>query len=65
MEDAVKGADAVLELTEWQQYRDLDWICLTARMRRQAWVFDARAVDDHDQERAAGITLWRVGDGEA
>ena len=27
--------------------------------------FDARAVADPEQVRAAGLTLWRVGDGEA
>ena len=64
VESAVKGADAVLVLTEWQQYRELDWMSLASRMRKPAWVFDARAVTDPDQVRAAGLTLWRVGDGE-
>ena len=44
VEEAVAGADAVLILTEWRQYRDLNWKDLAARMRRPAWVFDARAV---------------------
>ena len=64
IEDAVVGADAVLVLTEWQDYCDLDWFALAARMRKPAWVFDARAVTDPQQVRAAGLTLWRVGDGE-
>jgi UDPglucose 6-dehydrogenase len=33
-------------------------------MRRPAWVFDARAVSDPHQVRAAGLSFWRVGDGE-
>ena len=64
VESAVKGADAVLVLTEWQQYRELEWTSLASRMRKPAWVFDARAVTDPDQVRSAGLTLWRVGDGE-
>ena len=36
---AVSGADAVLILTEWQQYRDLDWSQLAPLMRQPAWVF--------------------------
>ena len=64
IEDAVTGADAVLVLTEWQHYRDLNWEALAGRMRKPAWVFDARAVADPEQVRAAGLTLWRVGDGE-
>ena len=64
IEDAVVGADAVLVLTEWQHYRDLNWISLAGRMRKPAWVFDARAVADPAQIKAAGLSLWRVGDGE-
>ena len=63
VEDAVMGADAVLVLTEWQHYRDLNWQALAARMRKPAWVFDARAVTDPAQIKAAGLCLWRVGDG--
>ena len=64
VEEAVAGADAVLILTEWHQYRELNWQELAVRMRHPAWVFDARAVTDSGQVRAAGLTLWRVGDGE-
>ena len=64
IEAAVAGADAVLILTEWDQYRQLNWADLAARMRRPAWLFDARAVADPAQVKAAGISHWRVGDGE-
>ena len=64
IEAAVAGADAVLILTEWEQYRQLKWADLASRMRRPAWVFDARAVTDSQQVRAAGLSLWKVGDGE-
>ena len=64
VEDAVKGADAVLVLTEWQHYRELNWPDLACRMRKPAWVFDARAVADPAQIKDAGFSLWRVGDGE-
>ena len=64
IEGAVAGADAVLILTEWEQYRHLDWADLSSRMRRPAWLFDARAVSDPATVKAAGMSLWRVGDGE-
>ena len=64
VEEALTGADAVLVLTEWQDYRNLNWTSLADRMRKPAWVFDARAVTDHEQVRSAGLNLWCVGDGE-
>ncbi|HGY5553863.1 MAG TPA: nucleotide sugar dehydrogenase [Prochlorococcus sp.] len=60
---AVAGADAVLILTEWQQFSQLDWKSLAPLMRRPAWVFDARAVVDPEAVTASGLMLWRVGDG--
>ena len=59
----VAGADAVLILTEWQQYRQLDWTSLAPLMRQPAWIFDARSVVDPADVAAAGLHLWRVGDG--
>ncbi len=61
---AVSGADAVLILTEWQQYRDLDWCQLAPLMRQPAWVFDARSVVKPADVLAAGLQLWRVGEGQ-
>jgi UDPglucose 6-dehydrogenase len=63
VQEAVCGADAALILTEWQAFRDLPWATLAPQMRQPAWVFDARAVADPQLVRAAGLRLWRVGDG--
>ena len=62
---ALRGADAVLILTEWQQYRELDWATLAPLMRKPAWVFDARGVVDSKQVESAGLNVWRVGEGDA
>ncbi len=61
---AVRGADAVLILTEWQQYRDLNWSQLAPLMRQPAWVFDARSVVKPSAVLEAGLQLWRVGEGQ-
>jgi len=61
--EAARGADAVLILTEWSAYRQLDWQAIAAVMRRPAWLFDARAVADATAARAAGLQVWRVGEG--
>tara|TARA_B100000674_G_scaffold395446_1_gene339910 strand:- start:351 stop:1694 length:1344 start_codon:yes stop_codon:yes gene_type:complete len=63
VEDALMGADAVLVLTEWHHYSALNWQALAGRMRKPAWVFDARSVVDPAQIKAAGLCFWRVGDG--
>ena len=61
---AVQGADAVIILTEWSHYRGLDWSVLGSLMRQPAWVFDARSVVTPAEVEAAGLNLWRVGEGQ-
>ncbi len=62
-EAAATGADAVLILTEWRQFAELDWPGLAAVMRHPAWLFDARAIADAEAAAAAGLNLWTVGRG--
>ncbi|MFN7883782.1 MAG: UDP binding domain-containing protein, partial [bacterium] len=62
-EAAVSGADAVLILTEWKVFASLDWSQLARVMRQPSWLFDARAIVNHDAARAAGLSVWSVGKG--
>ena len=57
-------SDAVLILTEWQQYRQLDWQALAPLLRQPAWIFDARSVVDPAAVAAAGLQLWQVDGGD-
>ena len=61
--EAATAADAVLILTEWGEYARLDWQAIEAVMRSPAWLFDARAIADAGAARAAGLNVWRVGEG--
>ncbi|MFZ9536652.1 MAG: UDP binding domain-containing protein, partial [Vulcanococcus sp.] len=60
---AVADADAVLILTEWTSFADLNWKELAPLMRKPAWLFDARSIADLDAARSAGLQVWRVGCG--
>ncbi len=60
---AASGADALLLLTEWQQFAGIDWPAVAAVMRQPAWLFDARARADSAAARAAGLHVWTVGEG--
>ena len=61
--EAVAQSDAVLILTEWTSFAQLDWPDLVPRMRKPAWLFDARSIADSDAARLAGLSVWRIGDG--
>ncbi|MBD2422227.1 nucleotide sugar dehydrogenase [Cyanobium sp. FACHB-13342] len=63
VQQAASGADALLLLTEWQQFAAIDWPAVAALMRQPAWLFDARARADAGAARAAGLQVWTVGEG--
>ncbi|WP_165066021.1 UDP-glucose dehydrogenase family protein [Marisediminicola senii] len=59
-EEAVKGADAVLLLTEWKQYRELDPEAVGALVERRA-IVDGRNCLDPAAWRGAGWTYRALG----
>tara|TARA_Y100000589_G_scaffold83594_1_gene77583 strand:+ start:549 stop:2012 length:1464 start_codon:yes stop_codon:yes gene_type:complete len=60
---AAKGSDAIVVLTEWEDYSDLNWDLISKVMRKPAWVFDARSILNNEEIINAGLNLWRIGDG--
>ena len=60
VDDAVRGADAVVLVTEWPQLRDVDWPAAAAAMR-QPVLIDGRNMLDPDTMRAAGFTYDAIG----
>ncbi len=57
---AAKDADALVLLTEWPQFRALDWGRMAGLMRSPV-VVDTRSVLDRDVLRRAGCTVLGVG----
>lgn len=59
--DAADGADAVLVMTEWTDYRALDWEQIFRAMRKPALIFDTRNMLDHAALRQLGFRVLAVG----
>ena len=62
--DAVSNTDAILILTEWDTYKEIDWVRASKLMRPPSWVFDTRLVTNPKEVRDAGLFLWRIGEKE-
>ena len=56
-------AYAIIILTEWEEFKKLNWTVIAEKMVPPAWVFDSRSIVDTDKIRDAGLNLWRLGDG--
>jgi UDPglucose 6-dehydrogenase len=58
--DAVRDADALVVITEWQEFRSPDFAELRRRLR-QPLVFDGRNLYDPALVRAAGLEYFGIG----
>ena len=59
--ESAKGADAVLVLTDWDEFRSLDWDNIFQNMRKPAWVFDSRICLDKKFLKEIGFKVWSLG----
>jgi UDPglucose 6-dehydrogenase len=58
---AVEGADAVVLVTEWPEFRDLDWTGTIRATMRKLLVVDGRNFLDREALIAAGYTYEGIG----
>ena len=58
--DALEGADALLIVTEWKEFRSPDFAHM-ARALKHPVVFDGRNLFDPDTMRAAGLEHYPIG----
>ena len=61
---AVKDADAIVLLTDWQEYKDLDWDDFYNIMRKPAWIFDTRSVIQVQKIKNKMLNIWQLGNGD-
>ena len=59
--EAAEGADAVLILTEWEEFKNIKWSNLYNIMRKPAWIFDSRNYIDSNSLKNIGFNVWTVG----
>jgi UDPglucose 6-dehydrogenase len=63
--EALKGAHGMLVLTEWNEFRDLDFAKIFNGMHKPAWVFDGRNVLDMAKLRSLGFYVYSIGKPES
>ena len=55
------GADSIVILTEWDEYRNLNWQKLSQSMRKPAWIFDTRGILSKEEIISLGLNFWSIG----
>ena len=58
---ACKDAHAVCVVTEWSEFKTLDWQRIYDSMPKPAFLFDGRLILDHEALTAIGFEVHAVG----
>ncbi len=58
---AAEGAHAIAVMTEWKDYKSLDYARIFASMEKPAFVFDGRNVLDHAYLYELGFNVFAIG----
>jgi UDPglucose 6-dehydrogenase len=58
---AAADADAIVVITEWDEFKTLDYQKIYSKMRKPAFIFDGRLILDKDALRALGFKVEVVG----
>ncbi len=58
--EALRGADALAVVTEWNEFRNPDFLRMKQLMRRPV-IFDGRNIYNHEELRKSGFTYYGIG----
>ena len=58
---AIQDSDSVVILTEWEEFREIDWNKLSKIMRKPAWIFDCRDIINERFMDNVNINVWKCG----
>ena len=61
--EAVNNSDAILILTDWEEFYKLDLDSIYKVMRPPCWIFDTRNVLNFEKAKTSGFNVWKLGDG--
>ena len=62
--DAASGTDAIIILTEWDEFKEINWSKISNVMRTPSWLFDTRSICNIHEAKSFGLNVWSVGKGK-
>ena len=60
---AANKVDAIVILTDWGEYQNINWDEIYQKMRKPAWIFDTRNVISLKTIKESNLNVWQLGNG--
>ena len=61
IKDSALNTDAILILTEWSEFKEINWEEISNIMRKPSWIFDTRSITNLNEAKKCGLNTWRIG----
>ena len=61
--EAAENSDAIVILTEWDEFKEINWEKIALIMRKPAWIFDTRLISNINLKNIKDLNLWTMGGG--
>ena len=58
---AADNADAIVVVTEWEEYKNLSWRKLSDLLRKPSWIFDTRGIIPISLLKELNSYYWQIG----
>ena len=58
--EAVRNADGIVILTEWEEFKSIDWSIVSRVTRRPSWIFDTRNIIDTEKAKLENFKIWKI-----
>ena len=58
---AADNADAIVVVTEWEEYKNLNWRKLSDLLRKPSWIFDTRGIIPISLLKELNSYYWQIG----
>ncbi len=59
--ESANGSDAIVILTDWEEFKDIDWSKVDNLMRSPSWIFDCRNIINNREIEKTNLNLWQLG----
>ena len=61
MYDAVKDSLGIVVLTEWEEFKFIDWEKIAKLTEYPIWLFDTRNICNKEEAIRNNINVWNIG----
>tara|TARA_B100000963_G_C22143924_1_gene458736 strand:- start:51 stop:314 length:264 start_codon:yes stop_codon:yes gene_type:complete len=59
--ESFENADAIVVITEWEEFNYINWTIISSFMRKPAWIFDTRNICEKEEIEKTDQNFWQVG----